>query len=267
VIPWWQPQCGKEELKEVEKVIKSNFLNEGDVTARFEEEFADFCCADYGVAVTNGTSALALSLMAYGIGQGDEVLVPDFTFIATVNAVTLTGAKPVLCDISPFDFNIDPYRLEVTSRTKAIIPVHINGRLANMEVIRKIAKEYNLKIVVDACEAIGCKVEETACFSFAPTKIITTGQGGIIVTNDPELHLRLKELKNQGRPMRGSGGDDVHPSIGFNFRMTNLQAAVGIAQLDKLYKRLARMREIYQIYAELLDLQYDNEWQDRKSVV
>ncbi len=259
-LPWWEPQIGTVELPLVREVLESNYVNEGNVTAAFEVRIAELVGAKFGVAVTSGTTAITLSLIALGIGPGDEVIVPDLTFIATANAVVLAGAKPVLVDIDERTLNIDvdAAARAITPKTKAIVPVHVSGRAADMREIVALARNHGLFVVEDAAEALRSKHEgtylgtygDTGCFSFSPNKTITTGQGGMIVTSNENVHKRLRELKDQGRPVRGTGGDDVHASIGFNFKLTNLQAAVGMGQLSYLETRLARQRQIYNEYVE-----------------
>jgi perosamine synthetase len=250
------------ELGLVKSVLDSNFLNDGDVTEEFAGKIAKLVDAKFGVGVTSGTSAIYLSLVALGIGHGDEVIVPDITFIATANAVSMTGAKPVLVDIDLSTLNISVAAMQaaITSKTKAVVPVHISGRGADMKEILRVCNEHRVAVVEDAAEAFCSKHNgrflgtfgQAGCFSFSPNKVITTGQGGVIVTNDEIVFRRLRELKDQGRPVRGTGGDDVHNSIGFNFKLTNLQAAVGIGQLEKLPARLERIRRTYQIYRDEL---------------
>lgn len=259
-IPWWQPQVGPHEYGLVREVLDSNYLNDGDVTTRFEQEIAWVLGAKHAVAVTSGTSALFLALAALGVGPGDEVVVPDLTFIATANAVTLTGAVPVLADIDPATLNLSPdaFRRAITSRTRAVIPVHVSGRAADMTAIGTIAAEHGIAVVEDAAEALASRHNGRAlgtigiagCLSFSPHKTITTGQGGIVLTDDDALHIRLRELKDQGRPERGTGGDDVHATVGYNFKLTNLHAAVGLGQLGYLGERVARQQRTYQQYAE-----------------
>lgn len=261
-IPWWEPETDKHEIQLLQEVIKSNFLNEGKYTELFEQEIAKLLGVRYAVALTSGTMAIFAALAALGIGHGDEVLVPDVTFIATANAVVLTGAKPVLVDIDPLTFNIsiEAIRKQITPQTKAIVPVHVSGRGAAMKAILKLASEYELEVVEDAAEAFLSKYQgqylgtfgHMGCFSFSPNKTIMTGQGGAIITNDKALYTRLKELKDQGRPIRGTGGDDIHVSVGYNFKLTNLQAAVGLVQLRRLFKRIKRQKRIREIYANEL---------------
>lgn len=258
-IPWWVPAIGAEERDLLMRVVDSNYLNEGDVTAEFERTVAALFGARHGVATTSGTSAIFLALAALGVGHGDEVIVPDVTFIATANAVTLTGATPVLIDVAADTLTIDPGTFEraITPRTKALVPVHVSGRAAPMEAILDVARRRGVAVVEDAAEALLSKHRGrclgtfgvAGCFSFSPNKTITTGQGGLVVTDDDALAVRLRELKDQGRPVRGTGGNDVHAVIGFNFKMTNMQAAVGLGQLAKLETRAAHMRDIYRWYA------------------
>ncbi|AGB01513.1 DegT/DnrJ/EryC1/StrS family aminotransferase [Methanoregula formicica] len=258
--PWWSPQVTPKEYELVREVLDSNYLNEGDYTTRFENEIAQLLGVKHAIAVTSGTSALFLALAALGIGPSDEVIVPDVTFIATANAVKLTGAIPVLVDIDPDTLTISPGAVEsaITQRTRAIIPVHVSGRAADLNAIMSIAKKYDLFIVEDAAEAFMSSIDgkylgtfgNAGCFSFSPNKTISTGQGGMIVTNDDDLHIILRQLKDQGRPKRGTGGDDIHYSVGYNFKLTNLQAAIGLGQLSVLHNRLQRQKEIYTIYSD-----------------
>ena len=261
-INWWAPQTGDEEKTLLLEVLESNFLNDGEYTARFERMLADLLGCKHAVAVTNGTSALFLALVGSGIGPGDEVIVPDITFIATANAVKLAGAKPVLVDVDPETLNLSPEQLEraITSLTKAIIPVHVSGRPADMPAILSIAAKHKLVVIEDAAEALLSKLNnkclgtfgQAGIISFSPNKTITTGQGGIVLLDDDTLEVRLRELKDQGRPARGTGGEDTHDQIGYNFKLTNLQAAIGIAQLNDLPNRIVRMKQNYMRYFEKL---------------
>lgn len=257
-IPWWQPQTGSREKEFIEKVIIGNFPNEGEFTTLFERKIAKLVNSKYAVAVTSGTIAIFLALKALGIGKGDEVIVPDLCFVAAPNAVDLTGATPVLVDVDPNTLMIEPGILQgaITKKTKAIIPVHISGRSSDMNGIIKVAKSYKLLVVEDAAEAFYSKHKgkflgtfgDAGCFSFSPAKIITTGQGGVVVTDNRSLYKRLKELKDQGRPERGTGGDDLHNSIGYNFKFTNLQAAFGLGQLTYFKDRVRRLRRNHALY-------------------
>ena len=259
-MPWWTPQMTGQEIDLIRDVLASGYLNDGDVTTRFEAELASRIGVRHVVAVTSGTAAIFLALVAAGVEPGDEVIVPDLTFIATANAVRLAGATVVLADIEPRALGLDPARFEqaITPRTRAVIPVHVSGRASDITSIVEIADRHGIAVIEDAAEALMSAHQDrhlgtfgiAGCFSFSPNKTVTTGQGGAVATNDDALHDRLRELKDQGRPVRGTGGDDQHPSIGFNFKLTNLQAAVGIAQLRELDTRLERQRAIHAVYAE-----------------
>src|SRR5436190_10811290 len=258
-IPWWQPETGDEERDMVLRVLASNYLNDGDVTTDFERRMAAVLGSRHAVAVTSGTTAIFLALMAVGVRSGDEVVVPDVTFIATANAVTLAGATPVFVDVDPHTLTMDPDRFEqaITGKTKAVVPVHVSGRAAAIERILEIAAGPDIAVVEDAAEALRSKHRGrvlgtfgiAGCFSFSPNKTMTTGQGGLVVTDDGAVARRLRELKDQGRPVRGTGGNDVHDVLGFNFKLTNLQGAVGVAQLAKLKTRAAHQRDVYRWYA------------------
>jgi perosamine synthetase len=262
-IPWWRPETGDEERELVLRVLASNYLNDGDVTTEFERRMAAVLGARYAVGVTSGTAALFLALAAAGVGHGDEVIVPDVTFIATANAVVLAGAAPVLADVDPRTLTLDPDAFEraIGPRTKAVVPVHVSGRAAAMEDILDRAARRGVVVIEDAAEAIASRHRErclgtfgrAGCFSFSPNKTITTGQGGLVVTDDEAFAVRLRELKDQGRPVRGTGGNDVHATLGFNFKLTNLQAAVGVAQLDRLDARVRRLSRLYREYRRGLD--------------
>ncbi len=262
-IPWFQPQTSKRERDLLMEVFDSNFLNDGEYTLRFEQELARRLDCKHVISFTSGTTALFGSLIALGIGHGDEVIVPDITFIATANAVTMAGATPVLVDVEPKRLAIDPEKIKeaITDKTKAIIPVHLSGRSAGMKAIMKIADDHNLVVIEDAAEALLSKeygrclgtIGHSGCFSFSPMKTITSGQGGAIATNDDQLFTKLWELKDQGRPIRGTGGNDIHVSAGFNFKFTNLQAAIGLGQLEVLDQRVSRMKEIYHLYQQHLE--------------
>lgn len=261
-IPWWVPELAGTELEHIRAVLDSNYLNDGDVARRFERQFAEMVGAPYAVAVTSGTAAIFMGLAACGVGPGDEVLVPDLTFIATANAVRLTGATPVLVDIDRATLTMDPAAAEraITTRTKAIVPVYVTGRAGTLSQILALAKARKLAVVEDAAEAFLSRhngrclgtLGKAGCFSFSPAKTFSTGQGGMVVTSDAELHTRLRQLKDQGRAVTGTGGDDLHPVVGYNFKLTNLQAAVGLAQLAVVASRIERMRAIQRIYRENL---------------
>ena len=265
-IPWWEPQIGREEYDLVKEVLDSNFLNDGEFTSRFERQLAQKLGVKHVVAVSNGTTALFAALAGLGLGPGDEVLAPDVTFIATANAVSLTGARPVLVDVDEKRLTIDveAARRALTRRTRAIIPVHVSGRGADMSGILNLAREHQLYVIEDAAEALLSRqngvclgtMGAAGCFSFSPNKTVMCGQGGAAVTNNDQLNVRMREIKDQGRPVRGTGGNDIHESIGYNFKLTNLQAAVGLAQLDQLENRVKKLKQIYRWYrAKLNDIE------------
>ncbi|MEZ5618803.1 MAG: DegT/DnrJ/EryC1/StrS family aminotransferase [Rhodocyclaceae bacterium] len=262
-IPWFGPELGEPEKQLVLEAIDSNYINDGHLTRRFEREIAQLVGRKHAVAVTSGTAAISLALMGLGIGREDEVIVPDLTFIATANAVVMAGATPRLVDIDPARFCLDPECVNeaIGPRTRAIIPVDVNGRGADYHALQAIAEEHGLYLVTDSAEAFGSSWRGkplgsfgiAGCFSFSANKTVTTGQGGMIVTDDDGLHQRLLELKDQGRSQQGTGGDDLHPVIGFNFKLTNLQAAIGLAQLGRLDIRLAQARIREHWYRSMLN--------------
>lgn len=258
LIPQFEPWLGKEELKEVSKAIRANWITSGPRVKKFEEKIAKLCQVKHAIAVCNGTLALYLGLKILGIGPGDEVIVPDFTFIASANSVVLAGAKPVFIDVDSKTFNIDPEKIEqsVTKRTKAIMPVHIYGQAADMKAAMKVAKKHNLLVIEDAAQGIGVTFNkkpvggfgDIGCLSFYADKTMTTGEGGMVLSNDDKLTERCLILLNQGRTKRGRY---FHEHIGYNFRFTDLQAAIGLAQLRKLptiIKRKKRNEKLYQKY-------------------
>lgn len=262
-IPWWQPELGECEARSVLQVLESGFPNDGDVTERFAASIAEIAGRKLGIGVSSGSAAIYCALVACGVGPGDEVVVPDLTFVATANAVRLAGATAVLADVRRKDFTLDPTSVAsvLTSRTRAIVPVHVNGRGGSVEEIVSLARARDVAVVEDAAEALGSKLRgrplgsfgDAAAFSFAPSKIITTGQGGAVVTDEPAIARRIRELKDQGRATRGTGGADEHPVFGFNFKLTNVHAAIGIAQLDRLDERQAHIRVLEDWYAAELD--------------
>ncbi|MEE3044156.1 MAG: DegT/DnrJ/EryC1/StrS family aminotransferase [Pseudomonadota bacterium] len=261
-IPWFGPQMTGNEKKYLQDVIDSNYINDGTVTRQLEEKVANLLGVQFAVGVTSGTVAISLALMGLGIGEGDEVIIPNLTFVATANAVRLCGAKVKLVDIDRTRFCIDIARVEeaITAKTKAIVPVDVNGRGADYSALEALCKKYGLYLVSDAAEALGSKWNgrylgtfgNAGCFSFSANKTLSTGQGGMIVTNDEDLHAVLRELKDQGRRFQGSGGDDLHPVVGYNFKLTNIQSAVGLAQFEQLQTRLDGARSRQKWYREEL---------------
>ena len=245
---WFTPSVGKKEAKYVNEVINLNYPNQGRITKKLEKNISKLLNVKYAIATTSGTMSIYLALKALGVGKNDKVVVPNITFVATANAVEMTGAEVVLADIDKNNLGIciDSLKKIISkNKVKAIIPVHISGRNSNILEIVKFAKKRNIKIVEDAAEAFYSKngnhflgtLGDMGCFSFSPNKIITTGQGGMVVTNNKKLYLFLLKLKDQGRVGKVTGGDDKHVCVGYNFKFTNILSAVGLAQLSQLKKR------------------------------
>lgn len=237
-----QPQLNGNEYKYLMDAFLSTWISStGKYITSFEETFSKYCGVKYGVATSNGTTALHLALAALGIGVGDEVIVPDITFAATINAVIYTGATPVIVDIEEESWCIDPNEIEkaITSRTRAIIPVHIYGQPCDMDRICDIAMKHSLYVVEDCAEAHGAEwgnkkvgsFGAISCFSFFGNKVITTGEGGMCITNDESLNQKMRVLRDHGMSKERKY---YHEVIGFNYRMTNLQAAIGVAQVERI---------------------------------
>ncbi len=243
-----KPVAGEEEAAKVREVILSGMMASGDIVHNFEETFATFCGAEYGIATTNGTTALHAALLAAGIAPGDEVIVPAFTFFASASSVSMCGAKPVFADVLPDTFNIDPKSVEqkITDKTKAVIGVHIFGQCCNAPALKNICKKHNLTFIEDSAQAHGAKwngvragaLGDLACFSFYPTKNMTTGEGGMIVTSDKGAADRARILCNHGQAEKY-----LHTMIGYNYRMTNVHAAIGLEQMKRLPGFTARRQE------------------------
>lgn len=252
-IPIARTNLTETEINSVLEPLRSGWLVQGPKVEQFEKKWSDFTGAKYSIAVTSCTSALHLSLVALGIKAGDEVIVPAFTWISTANVVEHVGAKLVFCDIDINTFNIDVAQIEskITKYTKAIIPVHLFGLAADMSFINNIAKKYNLKVVEDAACGFGSRYRKqhvgtfgnTGCFSFHPRKAITTGEGGMIITNNSKIAEKLRCLRDHGAAMsdlqRHKGTKPYlladHPEAGFNQRMTDMQAAIGSAQMNRAH--------------------------------
>lgn len=260
MIPVAEPALGAGELNNVIAAVKSGWISsKGEFIPRFEEGFARYCGAKFGVATANGTVALHLALTALGIGKGDEVIVPTLTFIATANAVRFTGAKPVFVDSRPDYWCLAPEKLEVaiTPKTRAIIPVHLYGHPCDIEAVMDIARRHRLYVIEDAAEAHGAEYKgrrvgsfgDVNCFSFFGNKIITTGEGGMCLTDDESLAKKMKILRDHGANPDRRYWHDV---VGFNYRMTNMQAAVGVAQVHRLDEFVKKKREIAGWYAGAL---------------
>ena len=238
-LPWFQPRMGNREAEAVTAVIASGYVNDGPRTRELERELAAFLGARHAVATTSGTVAISLVLMAHGIGPGDEVIVPDLTYVATATAVRLTGAAGVLADVGEHDLNLSAAAVagRLTPRTRAVVVVHLNGRCADVEGIRA-AVGTEVVIVEDAAQALGSRsggralgtLADGGATSFSPPKTITTGQGGMVFIDDDDACRRIMSLKDQGRDERDTF---QHRSLGFNFKYTDLQAAVGLEQMRR----------------------------------
>jgi perosamine synthetase len=255
-----RPLLNGHESKYVQECIKTTWISsQGKFVDKFEKAFANYCQVKYGVACCNGTVALHLALSALNIGPDDEVLVPDLTFIAPVNAIIYTGAKPVLVDIDKKTWNIDPEKIEklINKKTKAIILVHLYGYPCEMKSILKITKKYKLFVIEDCAEAIGAVYNgqrvgsfgDVSCFSFYGNKVITTGEGGMCLTNDKKIADKIRILSNHGAEKKIRYW---YKRVGYNYRLTNLQAAVGLAQLEKIGNFLKIRKKIFRSYNNLL---------------
>lgn len=233
-----KPQFGSEELALLQEVLESGIIAQGPKVTALEEAFAKLTGTEYAIAVSSGTTALHVALLAHGIGPGDEVITSPFTFIASANSILFAGARPVFVDIRDDSFNIDSDQIEaaITPRTKAIMPIHLYGLMADMQPIMEIARKHGLVVIEDSAQAHGARYRGqsagsfgTGCFSLYATKNMTSGEGGIITTSDSGIAERAKLLRSHGAKVRY-----YHDDLGYNFRMTDLHAAVGLAQIRKL---------------------------------
>ncbi len=265
-IPWWSVKTTGTELEHLRAVLESGYLNEGEVTSQFEFAITTRLNSNFAVSSTSGTTALYLALKALGIGRGDKVAVPNLTFIATATAVQLTGAEVELIDVNPQSMVMSEEGVEeaFSRGIRNFVPVHVSGRSAWSPALFRILDYPDVTIIEDAAEALFSKdpvsgkylgtIGHAGIFSFSPNKIITTGQGGMLVTNLEEVAINAKRLKDQGRPQRGTGGADIHNYEGYNFKFTNLQAAVGIAQIEAIDTRSDFLSKLYDKYrAEIND--------------
>ena len=252
----------KETLTLAKKVLDTNFPNEGKFTKLFEKKLSKLLRTKYAVTATSGTISIFLALKAVGVRENDEVIVPNITFPATANAVKLAGGKVVLVDVDKDNLLIDEKSLlkKINNKTKAIIPVHTSGRGSNIKEILKIAKNKKLYVIEDAAEAFMSRsgnkylgtFGDAGCISFAPNKLITTGQGGLVITNNKSIYKKLLRLKDQGRIGQTTGGEDNYISVGYNFKYTNLQASLGLAQLKNLRERIKILKNHYKFYKKNL---------------
>jgi len=234
-----KPIINDEEIEAVTEVLKSGMLAQGAKVDQFQKEFADYVDADYGIATSSGTTALHTAIKAAGVKEGDEVITTPFTFAATSNSILYSNAKPVYADIDPKTFNIDPCKIEekITDKTKSIVPVHLYGQAADMDPIMKIAEKHDLKVIEDVAQAHGStykgkkvgSIGDLGCFSFYPTKNMTTGEGGMVTTNNEELAEKSSMIRAHGESKRYE-----QSLLGYNYRMTDIAAAIGLAQLKRI---------------------------------
>ncbi len=264
MIPVCTPKLGGKELEYVTDCIKRNWISsQGEYVKKFEKKFSNYCECKHGISTTSGTTALHLALAAGKIGEGDEVIIPSFTNVSVAFATIYQKANPILVDSKEKTGNIDPEKVKekINSNTKAIIPVHMYGHPCNMNEIKEIADDHNLLVIEDGAEAHGAEykgnkiggIGDIGCFSFYGNKIITTGEGGMITTNDKEIAERAKFLKNMASSKENKF---QHKELGYNYRMSNVQAAIGLGQVEKIDQLIQMRRKNAEIYKEsLLDLE------------
>ncbi len=263
MIPLSVPEMKGNEWKYIKECLDTNWVSSsGSYVDLFEKKFGEYIGTEKAVVTVNGTAALHLALVSLGIHEGDEVIVSSLTFIATVNAIRYVGAIPVFVDVCRDTFVMDAEKVEelVTDRTKAILPVHVYGHPVDMDAITDIAERHHLYVIEDATESLGSKykgrntgtIGHAGCFSFNGNKLITTGGGGMLVTNDPAVGEKVKYLSCQAKTVTGNGGF-IHDEIGYNYRMPNVLAAIGVAQLEKIEQFTAIKRNNADFYSELLE--------------
>ncbi|PLY08293.1 MAG: UDP-4-amino-4,6-dideoxy-N-acetyl-beta-L-altrosamine transaminase [Desulfuromonas sp.] len=270
-IPYGRQQISEEDIAAVVEVLRSDWLTQGPAVERFEQAVAAYCGARFAVAVANGTAALHLAALAAGFGPGDEVITTPITFVASANCVAYAGGTPVFADIDSKSYCIDPeqIRKRLTSATRGLIPVHFTGQPCDMQQIAAIARERDLKVIEDAAHAIGasyqvdgetfkvgcCEHSDMTIFSFHPVKHMTTGEGGMITTNDPQLYQKLQLLRTHGitkdpQALKRNDGPWYYEqqALGYNYRITDIQCALGLSQLQRLDGFVERRREIVEAY-------------------
>ena len=259
-VPMSGPDITDAEIELINQVLRTPYLSIGPMLKRFEQDMACFVGTKYAAGVSSGTAGLHLCVRAAGIGEGDEVITTPFSFVASANCMLYERATPVFVDIEPGSLNIDPQRIEdaITPRTRAILPVHAFGQPADMDPILQVARRHNLWVIEDACEAIGAEYKgrqagtlgDAAVFAFYPNKQMTTGEGGIIVTDRADWDALYRSLRNQGRDVFDAWLD--HSRLGYNYRLDELSAALGVAQLARLEELLAKRERVAQMYNERL---------------
>lgn len=267
MIPIAKPYLTAEEAQAAYDTILTGWITQGPRVAEFEKNFAAYTGAKYAVAVSNCTTALHLAMIVAGVGEGDEVICPSMSYVATANCIKYVGAKPVFAEVIPATYNLDPVDTEkrITAKTKAILVVHQIGMPADIDAFQKLASKYNLKLIEDAACAAGSSYKdgkigshsELVCFSFHPRKVISTGDGGMITTNNEAYYNRMKLLRQHGMSVNDRVRHESsriifedHIEVGYNYRMTDIQAAVGIKQLEKLDWIVAERRKIAMQYNE-----------------
>ena len=259
-VSWWRTSFPEEEIQSISDAISNEHVSQGPVTLQFEEQFAKAMDVPYAVATTSGSVALLMALMALGIGPEDEVIVPNRTWIATAHAPLLLGAKVVLVDVQPDTPLMDAASItdKITPRTKAIMPVHLNGRAVEMDEVSRVARDHGLFVIEDACQAMFSENAEgflgaqsdVGCFSLGVTKLISTGQGGLLITRSEDIYNRLKLIRNNGVV------DTLNPTYlqpGCNFKFNDILAAVGMVQLSRAPARIAHVREVFRIYETAIE--------------
>ena len=260
-IPMSSPDINQAEIEAVIDVLSTRWLSIGPRVQEFEAALAAYTGADHGIAVNSGTSGLHLAIIAAGVGPGDEVITPSFSFIASANCVMYERAKPVFVDIDPLTGNIDPNLIEaaITDRTKAIIPVHAFGQPADMDPILALARKYNLAVIEDSCEAIGAEYKgrragtlgDAAVFAFYPNKQMTTGEGGMLVTDNEDWANMFRSLRNQGRDVFDAWLN--HTRLGYNYRLDEMSAALGLVQIQRIDELLEKRAQVAAWYNDRID--------------
>jgi perosamine synthetase len=256
-IAWWRTSFGESELENIREAVMGERISQGVITEKFERVFAEAQGVPYAVATTSGSASILMALMALGIGRGDEVIVPNRTWVATAHAVLMAGADVVLADVRadiPV-LDISEVKRKITSKTKAIIAVHLNGRATDMRELSKIASEHGLSLIEDACQAMFSStpdgylgtLSDIGCFSLSVTKLISTGQGGLVVTKKRELYEQLKLIRNHGVTDIFT---DAWSQMGFNFKYTDLLASFGLAQMERVPQRIEHIKKIYELYLQ-----------------
>ena len=253
---WFYPKIDKKFFHYIEKIIKSNFVNEGPYSKEFQKKLASICNRKYCAVTSSGSTALLTALLAIGVKKNDEVLVPGFSFIATANAIKLIGAKPIWVDIDAENMCISHKDLLKKIKKKKISPkflvsVEVNGYAPNYNKVISICKKFNIKLITDSAESLGSKYFEkplgsfgiASALSFSPNKIITTGQGGAVLTNDKKIFRKILAIKYQGNHERGNGGDDKFYMTGLNFKLSDINCALGLSQISKINNRLANTEQ------------------------